>query len=132
VLGASDRYASARSIFSGLRAYYPMTPPAVDVFLVNDENLDLARDNEPFQAAQAWLGVASLDERIYPPDDQMWHLLVAHHTTPDSDHLLDIEVTAEGEPYVPPPDTDDDTADDDDDDDHGGGGDDDDDEGCGC
>jgi hypothetical protein len=132
-LGATHRLASAANIFSGLRAYYPMTSMLVDVLLVDDENLDLARENQPFAAAQSWLGVSTLDEKVYPPDDRNWNLMVVHHSAPESDHLLDLQVTPEGEPYTPPADDDDvSPGDDDDNDDNGGEGDDDDSGGCGC
>jgi len=133
-LNATHRFASAANIFSGQRAYYPLTPPAVDVFLVNDENLDAAKSNEPFQAAQSWLGATSLDELVYPPDVGTWHVMVTHHSSPTAEHLLDLQVTAEGDPFVPPPGDDDN---DDNDTNDGGnqdhGDDDDNDEGgCGC
>ncbi|NLH47815.1 MAG: transglutaminase domain-containing protein [Myxococcales bacterium] len=130
---ATDRLAGTKSAFSAARPYYPFDPPLVDVFLVNDKNLEKARTNQAFKAAYAWTGLSSFDEAIYPPDDRTWHLLVTHHSAPLSDHLLDIAVTAEGDLYVPAEPTDDDDDDQADDDDQSGGGDDDDDDaGCGC
>ena len=146
---ATDRLASVTSALSSARAYYEMGPPSLDVFLVDADNRENARRNRPFEAALAWMGVTSFDEVIYPPDDRDWTLLVTHHTTMISDHLLDIDLTVEGEPYDPPPGDDDDTADDDaidddaadddatdddatDDDAADDDDDDDDDSGCGC
>jgi Transglutaminase-like superfamily len=131
---ATDRLAAGTSAFGSGRPYYEMEPPALDVFLVDPDNREKARKDNPFEAAAAWLGVSSLDETIYPPDDRDWTLLVTHHSTPSSDHLLDIQVTADGELYVP----EEEPADDDDDDDNddasppAGDDDDDDDDGCGC
>jgi hypothetical protein len=101
------------------------------VLLVDEDNLDAARNNESFAAAYAALGVASLDETIYPPTAGEWNLLIVNHSASASDHLLNISVTAEGDPWIPDDDVDDDDDDDDDatDDDDD---DDDDDDGCGC
>ncbi len=133
-LAATGRYSSIGNPFSGTWSPLAATPPLLDVFLVNEDNLQAARNNDPFTAAYAQLGVAELDEVVYPPTDETWHLLVSHHSARYSDHLLDLNVTVEGEPWQP---GDDDTTDDDDDDGDdessgGGGDDDDDDSGCGC
>jgi len=137
-LEATDRLSSPGSAFSSARPYYEMEPPLLDVFLVDEDNQEKARRNQPFEAAYAKLGIADLDERVFPPDEGNWTLMVTHHSSPISDHLLDIEITTEGDPYVPEEEpTDDDTTGDDDDTSPppGSSGDDDDDDsggGCGC
>ena len=131
-LELTHRYASIRNLFSGIYAYVEGQTPAVDVFLVDEDNLNAAKNNEPFTAVYAALGVSTLDELIFPPSDETWNLLVISHSAPFSDQLLDLSVAAEGDPWVPP---DDDTSDDDDDTGPPPADDDDDnndDDGCGC
>jgi len=141
--GATHRWAGAKNIFSGIRAYYPQDEPLLDVYLLNDANLAKARAGKAFEAAAAYLGVAELDELIYPPREGNWNLLVKALMAEQSDHLLDITVKTEGELYVPVADDDDDSSSDDDDDaaddddtagptPAGDDDDDDDDDGCGC
>ncbi|MHA1568936.1 MAG: transglutaminase domain-containing protein [Alphaproteobacteria bacterium] len=135
VLTATQRFEYLYHLYSRASGFPVVETPLVDVFLVNGENLNAAQQNEEFDAAAAWLGVAELDETVYPPTDENWHLLVTSHSAAESDHMFDIEVTAEGDPWAPDDDTigDDDQGGDDDDigppDDDD---DDDDDDGCGC
>jgi hypothetical protein len=130
-LGATHRFQLIHNSWSGVYAFQPTDTPAIDAFLVNDDNLDAAKSNDPFTAAYAWMGVTDLDETVYPPTDETWNLLVTHHSAFASDQLLDISVTTEGDPWVPPSD---DTGDDDDTDavTCAGCGDDDDDDDNGC
>jgi hypothetical protein len=119
--------------YSGAWTATETTPPLLDVFLMDEDNLLLARNDEPFTAAFARTGVSELDESIYPPTDATWHLLVKNFSSSWSDHVLDVSVATEGEPWQP---GDDDTVDDDgSDDDTIASSDDDDDNGssgCGC
>ena len=140
-LNATQRFGALTNPFSGATANPSIDPPALDVFLVDKNNLNDAQNNKKFTAAYAWLGVAALDELIYPPTDEKWFLLVNQHSAPSSDHLLDLTVTTEGDPWTPGDDDDDSGPDDDsgtDDDSGDDGGDDDDDDdddnddGCGC
>ena len=127
---ATHRFAGNYNPFSRAWAFPERDTPKLDVLLVDEDNLDAARNNESFDAAYAALGVASLDETIYPPTAGDWNLLIVNHSADASDHLLNITVTAEGDPWTPDDDDDDDdddAVDDDDDDD-----DDDNDDGCGC
>lgn len=144
-IGATHRWAGMTNIFSSIRAYYPRDEKLLDVYLLNDANLKKAQAENAFEAAAAYLGVAELDELIYPPQEGNWNLFIKALMADQSDHSFDITVTTEGDLYVPETDDDDnnDTTDDDDndttgDDDTGGStptsddDDDDDDDSCGC
>jgi hypothetical protein len=142
VLNAYHRFSNLVNYYSpGASAATEVDRALLDVFLVDQDNLSAARGNKPFTAAFARLGVADLDETIFPPTDATWHLLVKNHSAKYSDHLMDISVTTEGDPWQSDDDAvDDDTTADDDstaDDDtshHGGGSGDNsgDNGGCGC
>ena len=130
-----NRFQHLNQLFNGLWFTRFLENYDINVYLVDGDNyLDCANGNGEYSVQQAWEGVTSFDEEIYPPNDgKKWYVVLSNKTNPESMMTLDYETESSVNPD--PTDDDDDSEDDDDATAPPGGGsddDDDDEEQCTC
>lgn len=123
----NDRFQHLSHIFNSVIFTRFIENTGVNVYLVDGDNyLSCAKGDGEYTVQQAWEGVTSFDEEIYPPNDgKKWYVVVSNKTNPESTMTITVDTEASINPN-PVDDDDDDTSDDDDTAPPPGGGDDDD------